>query len=492
MSEDRYPYSPLFQQRILALLIQDPSVYRRYWGVWDSSYFDDTKLQSVANPLFSYFDKHSEGMDRETLRNVVLLRYEHSSESFQGELLEVVDDLFDTEVPNKDYLQSMVVEWARDQALENAVLAAADALNKGQRDKVKSSIDAALKVGEDLNRMGFVLNKETKNVSKLVLEKKKNSVPTGFTDLDLLLDSKGVAGGEMLVYVGPPKGFKSGILLNSCIPALMAPYGLKVTYISLELSEIKLLERFAYRVAKLDGEYMTENPEEFDRRFEERLEKVFSGQLAIRQYPMRTASADDFRAYLDLLDSKGHVTDLLVVDYGNIMKPLSQYSRSRDDIAVGSNFEAIRAIATERDIPTLTASRSNRESLKSKDIRMEHIAGSMEIAASCDYCVAIIKNEDLDKEHRIIQKLLLNRNEEANVLIDNRVDYPCYHIWNEGIIENYGDDEEEEDKKSSSSRRRERRAESALEERQERAKKTSRGQLDPALKKKIQGIVKRT
>jgi hypothetical protein len=64
---------------------------------------------------------------------------------------------------------------------------------------------------------------------------------------------------------------------------------------------------------------------------------------------------------------------------------------------------------------------------------MHHIAGSMEIAATCDYGIALIQNEGEHKDWVMRHKLLLNRNEEANIVVDCKIDYRTYSIWNTGV-----------------------------------------------------------
>jgi replicative DNA helicase len=446
---EQYPYSPSFQNRILAALLQDPGLYPRYYSVWNSSYFTDPINQIIATVLFEFRSLHKQSPNIDTVINSVITRNERSPDDFKKQLVERINILYTTELVDQQWTEKVVVDWARAQAIEAAVIESADCLSKNQKSKIPKIIDQAYRTGENIEKLGLFVDKNSTKPSVAIKSQKINKLPTGFSDLDPLIEG-GVGGGELLVFLGPPKGFKSGNLLNSIIPSLQAPYGKAVTYISLELKEEKVYERFCYRITKLDKDFLNSNPEAFDKKFEERIQQILSGKLAIKVYPTRSAGCSQVRSYLDFLDSRGHQTGLLVVDYGNIMKV--EDARQSEWTGIGANFEGLRAIGLERDIPVITAARTNREGLLSEDLKMEHIAGSMEISATCDYCVALIQTPEEHRSSTMRQKLLLNRNEDSGIIIGCDIDYPTYTIVNTGIINS---SEEEEDEENPKEKRRE-------------------------------------
>jgi hypothetical protein len=473
--EGQYPFSPMYQRRILAGLLQDPVLYAKYYGIWNYRYFSDGIIQSIAQVYFDFRTVNKHNPDRETMINEVVLRNERSSEEFQLKLLQELEACYTHEVVDKEWMEKTVVDWAKNQAIESAVLQAAEELSKGKRGVIKKIIDEAVRVGEDIQNTGLFIHKGMSPISSVILTQRRGSIPTGFTDLDMLIGG-GPGPGELFCFIGPPKGFKSGNMLNATMPALQAPYNKNVTYVSLELSEPKVLERYAYRITKMTKNQLEENPADFDKKFLELVEAKFGGKLAIKNYPVRTMTPTRLRAYLDLLDSKGHVTDLLVVDYGNIMKSEDQWASEWS--AIGSNFEALRAVAIERDIPVISAARTNRESLQTENLQMHHIAGSMEIAATVDYGIAIIQTEQEHKDWTMRHKVLLNRNEEANIIIGNKIDYPTYSIWNTGIIES---DEGEDDKPKKQFRKREEQAPAAP--------TVAKSTVSPELRAKLQSVL---
>lgn len=428
---NHYPYSPGFQLRILAALVQDFSLYPRYYGIWKAEYFTDPINRIIAGALFEYRESNATSPVYETILNYVVCKYVSKDQEFQQKLVDRITELYETSLDDQEWSEKMVIDWAKSQALAIAVWEGAQFLTSGQKEKIKPLVDEAYRVGDDISKVGLVITKDTQTPSSIILQQKKNKIPTGFSDLDPLIEG-GVGGGELFIFLGPPKGFKSGNMLNATIPALQSPFGKNVTYITLELKEEKVMERYCYRLTGLNKEFLLTKTAEFDQKFEDRVQKILTGKLAIKNYPTRSATASTMRRYLDMLESQGHKTDLLIVDYGNIMKPERNYNS--DYTGIGENFESLRSIAVERDIPVITAARTNREGLMAEDLRMEHIAGSMEIAACADYVVALIQTEQEHKEWSMRHKLLLNRNEDCGIIIGNNIDYPSYTINNCGII----------------------------------------------------------
>jgi replicative DNA helicase len=439
---EQYPYSPSFQMRIAAALLQDPGLYPRFFGIWNADRFSDPIIQTVMRSFFEFRETNKHSPHLESMMNVVVLKHDNSGDDFKAKIVETLTSLYNHEVVDKEWTEKVIVKWSRSQALEAAVIESADLLSKGQGEKIPEIIEVAYRTGEDISKIGTIITRETRKPSQVIIAQRKDKIPTGFSDLDPLIGG-GLGGGEMIVFLGPPKGFKSGNMLNAMMPSIQAPYSRCATYVTLELKEEKVFERFSYRVTRMNSKDLMENPEKFDLKWEERIEQILTGRLAIKNYPTRTATATMIRNYLDLLDAQGHPTGLLVVDYGNIMKHEGKYSS--DFTGVGENFESLRAIGIERDIPVITAARTNRESLQAEDLRMEHIAGSMEIAATCDYCVAIIQTDEEHRDWTMRHKLLLNRNEDCGIIIGNNVDYDTFFMTNTGIINNAdteGGDEE--------------------------------------------------
>lgn len=434
----QYISSPLFQKRLLALLLQDPVLYRRYYGVFKAEYFTDPKLSQVARALFDCYELQKNAPDPDTILNFVLQRYTAFSESAQVDVMHTLSGLYELEVPDAPVMEDLVVSWAKNEAVSKAVVEAAKKIEAGRTDLVLGIISEAMKVGSDMSTLGTFLDKTVDGVVERLRAKNQDVLKTGLPLLDVRLGSGGLAPGEMLIWMGPPKGYKSGHLVNSTYHSLMEdPRGLHVTYCSLELSEDQIFERYCHHIAQqtrreLNGE---DQGAAWERALKENLERFF-GQLNIRSWALRSASTDTLNSYLDLLESNGHRSDLVAVDYGNVLAPSSK-NKGLDShhLVQGSLFEDLKGMAVNRKCRLVTAARTGREALKDPNIRLDMIAGSVEALSCTDYLVAIIKNEEMDQMNHLKHKILLNRNEEQNTVIQCHVNYGTHTIKQLGVVE---------------------------------------------------------
>jgi replicative DNA helicase len=91
--------------------------------------------------------------------------------------------------------------------------------------------------------------------------------------------------------------------------------------------------------------------------------------------------------YYATIDIFGFEPDLIVVDYGDLMIPVTRGRSKYEDMQ--SVFAELRDFATEVNLPLWTATQSNREGLKAKRVRLDHIADSLGKAMTADLIVGI-------------------------------------------------------------------------------------------------------
>jgi replicative DNA helicase len=443
-------FTPLFQRQLLALLLQNPETYGHFSGIWSHTYFDETHHRQIAHAYIK----------------IRLAGGEHPTEaSLFQELFKEVDPrapvpldlqalrreaeaIYTIPTANIDYSLKEVRLWAQNQALIQAINESVDLLQGGKVSEIRPTIDKALSVGADMTNAGITMNAETRNPSTMLLQSIGCGLPTGMATLDLYLKG-GLQGGEMLTVVGGPGVFKSGTMLNFSMPAFGKEYGKKVTYISLEMPDVQVYSRYCFRLVGLDYDYLKEHPADFDLRFNEEM-KNYYGALHIKAFGSCSLNMAQLRTYLDHLETKGHTTELLILDYPQIMAKADFGGENKEHISVGLLYAGARAIATDRHIPVIVAAQANRDALKNPEgLSLQHISATMDVARHSDFVLAIIQTEEEKKNNQIRLKLLKNRNEEAGIVIKATVDYKKYKLTDIG--EWQPPEEEAEDNNSSTS-----------------------------------------
>ena len=426
-------FTPLFQRQLLALLLQNPATYGHFSGIWSHTYFDETHHRQIAH---AYIKIRLAGGEHPTEASLYQELFKEQDPRAPipldvQALRQEAETLYKIPTGNIDYSLKEVRLWAQNQALIAAINESVDFLQGGKVSEIRPTIDKALSVGADMLNAGITLNADTRSPSSMLLAATVSGLPTGMGTLDLYLKG-GLQAGEMLTVVGGPGVFKSGAMLNFSIPAFRQQYSKRVTYISLEMPDIQVFSRYVFRLTGLDYEYLHENPADFDAQFNATITN-FYGALHIKAFGSCSLTMAQLRTYLDFLDTKGHETELLILDYPQIMAKAEVGGGEKEYISVGLLYAGARAIATDRQIPVIVAAQANREALKNPEkLNLEHISATMDVARHSDFVLAIIQTEEEKKNRHMRLKLLKNRNEESGVIIEALVDYKRYKLTDIG------------------------------------------------------------
>ncbi|MBC8427981.1 MAG: hypothetical protein H8D94_00760, partial [Candidatus Pelagibacter sp.] len=99
------------------------------------------------------------------------------------------------------------------------------------------------------------------------------------------------------------------------------------------------------------------------------------GELIIKYFPTKTASAQTLSAHLQRISTLGKHVDMVFVDYADIMRDNSNAREVRH--ALGNIYEDLRGLAGEFGIPVWTASQANRCHILTDEVETEN--GKIEI-----------------------------------------------------------------------------------------------------------------
>ena len=111
------------------------------------------------------------------------------------------------------------------------------------------------------------------------------------------------------------------------------------------------------------------------------------GDLVIKYYPTKTASVNTLSAHLKRITNYGTEVDMVVVDYGDILKDTGGSREVRH--ALGNIYEDLRGLAGEFDIPIWTASQANRSALDEDVIEASKVAESYQKVMTADFVVSL-------------------------------------------------------------------------------------------------------
>ena len=134
-----------------------------------------------------------------------------------------------------------------------------------------------------------------------------------------------------------------------------------------------------------------------------------TAHLYIKEYPPKSITCNDIRAYLENLKNNGHSFDVVIVDYLNLVKSTNKMSSDQMFLDGKEVSEQLRAISYDMHCPVISAIQTNREGMNNEHVGMENISQSSGIAFTADFLMTLIQTDD-DRSHgQIRARILKNR-----------------------------------------------------------------------------------
>jgi replicative DNA helicase len=284
--------------------------------------------------------------------------------------------------------------FCRHKALEKAIIESTDLLEKQDYGTVENKIKDASQVGlvKDLGLDYFENPKERLQWIK----DQSGAISTGWKGIDHKLYG-GLNRGEMTIFAGGSGAGKSLFLQNFAVNWALA--GMNTVYISLELSEQLISMRLDSMVSGYGTKEVMRNMDDVDLKV--RMKAKGAGRLRVKQMP-NGVNVNDIRVFLREYEiSCGEKVDCLLVDYLDLMMPISA-KVSGSDLFIKDKYvsEELRNLAMERDLLFVTASQLNRGAVEEIEFDHHHIAGGISKIQTADNVVGIFTSNAMREKGR--------------------------------------------------------------------------------------------
>lgn len=188
--------------------------------------------------------------------------------------------------------------------------------------------------------------------------------------------------------------------------------GKNVLYITLEMAEEKIAERIDANLLNVTVDELMELPKESYDRKVNRVRKMTTGKLIIKEYPTATASSTHFRTLLNELNLKRNfVPDIIFIDYLNICcsSRIKAGANVNSYTYVKAIAEELRGLAVEFNVPIVSATQTTRSGFTNSDPGLEDTSESFGLPATADLMFALITSDELEELGQLMVKQLKNR-----------------------------------------------------------------------------------
>lgn len=356
----------------------------------DPSFFNDRNIGRVIQKLTQFFN------ERGSVPSLAEIKTRFTSEEDKKALTEIkaklsgIDNNF-----NKDELIFNTERFLKERYIYKTILNVAEKFSDQSFSIEETLVDFEkaynITLQENLGHWYFEdIDKHVKELTAIY-----NPIPTGWKFFDDKTEG-GLFPKTLTVFAGQVNVGKSIVLGNIATNMLLADKN--VLLISLEMSEFMYAKRISTQLTQIPHGDLKTFTEELKEQVKH-IRKNVNSNLVVKEYPPKTVTVRQIDSYITKLQHKGFKPDIVVVDYINLIQPVSKNLNSYE--SVKEIAEQLRALAFKYKIPFVSATQLNRSAFNTASPGMEGISESIGLAATCDVICSLWQEEE-DRELGII------------------------------------------------------------------------------------------
>jgi len=350
-----------FQEKLVQSMFYDRSFFDQMSDVFDPYFLEVKYLRLFYERLADYRQKFEKHPSTEIMASIIKTEMEEQSEVLQKQVKDYFARIVATsQVEDEEYVKVTALDFCKKQKLKEAIMKSVGLLKTSSFDQISEVINQAMKLGLD-NDHGYDY---LADFEERFLKRSRNPMTTGWKIVDDITKG-GLGRGELGVVIAPTGAGKSMALVH--LGAQAVKEGKNVVYYTLELLDTVVANRFD---SCITGVKLQDLHSFKDLIYDQ--VKELEGKLIVKEYPTKSANVNKLKQHLEKLRRSGFEPDLICVDYGDLLQPISSYKEKR--IELETIYEDLRGMAQEFECPVWTASQTNRSGLNAEVVTMESIS----------------------------------------------------------------------------------------------------------------------
>ena len=350
-----------FQEKLVQSMFYDRSFFDQMSDVFDPYFLEVKYLRLLYERLANYRQKFEKHPSVEIMASIIKTEMEEESEVLQKQVKDYFARIVATsQVEDEEYVKVTALDFCKKQKLKEAIMKSVGLLKTSSFDQISEVINQAMKLGLD-NDHGYDY---IADFEERFLKRSRNPQTTGWKIVDDITKG-GLGRGELGVVIAPTGAGKSMALVH--LGAQIVKEGKNVVYYTLELQDTVVASRFDSCITSVK----LQDLHSFKDLIYDQV-KELEGKLIVKEYPTKSANVNKLKQHLEKLRRSGFEPDLICVDYGDLLQPISSYKEKR--IELETIYEDLRGMAQEFECPVWTASQTNRSGLNAEVVTMESIS----------------------------------------------------------------------------------------------------------------------
>ena len=372
-----------FQESLCQMILQDRPFADTIMEVLDIGFLELHYLRVFVQKIFEYREEFGVHPTYKIMIAIIRAEIEGENVATQQQLRNYFARIHDAQVSGSDYIKRTALDFCRKQKLKEAMIKSVPLLEKSSFDQIAKIINDAIKLGDHSDH-GYDYIKDFEKRFEL---KARNPITTGWNDIDELCKG-GLGKGELGVVIAPTGAGKSMALVHLGAQALKEKK--TVVHYTLELADTVVASRYDSCLTKIPLSHLHSFKEEIYEKVQD-----MEGVLIVKEYPTKSASTRSLRTHLEKLQMRDIHPDMVIVDYGDLLRPISGKSEKRHELE--SIYEEMRGLAREFNCCLWTASQTNRSGLNAEVITMESISEAFNKCFVSDFIFSLSRTVE-DKQ----------------------------------------------------------------------------------------------
>ena len=398
------------EQTILRNLLTNDEYMRKVAAFLEPDYFEGV-YKGLFRELTLFIAKYNKLPTMEAFK-IEVDQGDRLNDEVYRHAMEILPNIFEKKPENLDWLIDTTEKWCQDRAVYNAVMESITIIDGKHKVLSKNAIpdvlSKALGVSFDTN-IGHDYFESVDERFEFYHQEEER-LPFDLEYFNSI--TKGGLPNKTLNIALAGTGVGKSLFMCHCAGAALSD-SKNVLYITMEMAEERIAERIDANLMDVAIDQL-ENLSKV--MFTDRVKAISdktNGKLIIKEYPTGQAHANHFRALLNELKlKKNFVPDIVFIDYLNIcassrMKGMGGAINSYSYIK--SIAEELRGLAVEFNVPIVSATQTTRSGYSNDDLGLEDTSESFGLPATADFMFALIANDELNAQGKIMVKQLKNR-----------------------------------------------------------------------------------
>lgn len=361
----KFAWDDTFQRKLLSMLLTDHYMLIQSLDKVRADYFSNEAHVLIAKILLQHFADRKAIPEKWILQQELKQALKDRDAAIQLHYLAELNTLYEYYVPGletREYLIDKITYFAKVQAVKFAFGKSLEKMQEAPEDEktwsyVYEQMRSAMLIDRSYEPGVFYFEEldEMFRRMDLVFEGKQRFT-SGFGPIDDGLTGGGLYPGQIGSWIGLPGTGKSLALVRAAVSNVLL--GHHVCYLTTEMDELGIMQRFTSQFAKLDYNNLRAVKDEVYKTVEE-FKKGYddSNLLHVKQFPGGQLDVNGVRSYIAQLELRKWKPNLIIMDYVGEMKDDPSLPKHESAYRI---LRDLRAFGVEKQHCTLTCVQPNK------------------------------------------------------------------------------------------------------------------------------------